>query len=134
VSTARGGHVSEPALFFTTTVLVPACDVHAMVRWYTEKLDFRQVGIDEDDLASGPEAALKPGGDGEPLLLRRRAEQLPKATIEMFALDLHRVRKVLQARGVMTHLAGGEFSGPNYLWFEDVEGNTVKIIEKRFLG
>jgi catechol 2,3-dioxygenase-like lactoylglutathione lyase family enzyme len=105
-----------------------------MVRWYTEKLNFRQVGIDEDDLASGPEAALKPGGDGEPLLLRRRAEQLPKATIEMFALDLDRVRKILQARGVMAHLAGGQTSGRNYLWFEDVEGNTVKIIEKRFWG
>jgi membrane associated rhomboid family serine protease len=119
-----GLHFSVPSQIF-----LPVRNVDAMRRWY-RKLGFVEAPITQEDESYGGVLALKPGGDGEPILFRRASLHDTPVTILINAEQPDKARTTLSYRGMPVSTMWWDKRGKECFSLHDVEGNTLKFAKE----
>jgi membrane associated rhomboid family serine protease/catechol 2,3-dioxygenase-like lactoylglutathione lyase family enzyme len=118
------------SLSVPTEVYVAVHNLDAMRKWYCEKLGFREVEMAPEDEAYGGAAALKPGGDGEPIFFRFAGKNDTPTTIAIYAKDLQNTRVILSSLGLRASPVEHDQHGRLQFSVPDLEGNIVKVMEE----
>jgi membrane associated rhomboid family serine protease len=122
--------IEAAGLSVPAEVFLGVRNLNAMRRWYG-KLGFREAKLTQEDVDYGGLLALKPVGDGQPILFRHADNQDTPATILISVKNLKKARSALYTRGIQVSSIWWDRQDNECFSLHDPEGNTIKIMKEK---